>query len=145
MGRCDDERELRALMARYVDAANRRDGAAWAQTWAADGRWIIAGMEVTGRDAILELWRQVIAGFEFALLMPASSLLRVDGDVASGHWYLQEFTRDLGGECTLALGRYLDTYSRREGQWLFQSRQYDFIYRGPADLSGDHTPLPAAH
>jgi hypothetical protein len=128
-------------MARYVDAANRRDGASWAQTWADDGQWNLMGMEVRGRDEILGLWQQVVAGFEFAVLMPSSSSIDIDGKTASGHWYLQEFTRDLQGESALALSRYLDTYSKVDGQWYFQTRQYDFIYRGAADLSGEYTPL----
>ena len=134
---------IRQLMARYVDAANRRDGEAWASTWAEDGCWDLVGMEVQGRDAILEMWRQVVAGFEFAVLMPSSSMIEVNGKTASGHWYLQEFTRDLQGEKLLALSRYTDTYSKVDGEWLFQTRRYDFIYRGPADLSGDYTALPA--
>ncbi len=142
MGQRKDERALQQLMARYVDAANRRDGDDWAQTWAEDGTWDIVGMEVTGRAAILDMWKQVVAGFDFAILMPSSSLLQVDGDRASGHWYLQEFTRDLQGERVLALSRYLDEYSKIDGQWYFQKRRYDFIYRGPADLSGNYTPLP---
>lgn len=142
MGKRNDERAIQRLMARYVDTANRRDGEHWAQTWAEDGTWDLMGMEVHGREAILGLWQQVVAGFEFAILMPSSSLIEVDGDQASGHWYLQEFTRDLQGEQLLALSRYLDTYRKVDGEWYFQTRQYHFIYRGPADLSGDYTPLP---
>ena len=32
---------------------------------------------------------------------------------------------------------------RCDGQWLYQSRQYNIIYNGPGDLSGTYTPLPA--
>ena len=140
MNHIEEELALRKLMARYVDAANRRDGEAWVRTWAEDGCWQLAGMEVTGRVNILQLWQQVMAGFEFALLMPSSHLFDIRGETASGHWYLQEFTRDLAGEKLAALSRYLDTYTKVDGQWLFQSRQYDFIYRGPPDLSGEYTP-----
>jgi uncharacterized protein (TIGR02246 family) len=142
MGKRKDERAIQQLMARYVDAANRRDGESWAQTWAEDGCWSLMGMEVQGREAILGLWQQVVAGFEFAILMPSSSLVEVDGDTASGHWYLQEFTRDLQGEKMFALSRYLDTYSKVDGEWYFQRRQYEFIYSGAADLSGEYTALP---
>jgi len=45
------------------------------------------------------------------------------------------------GNASAVLSRYLDTYIRQGGQWLFQSRQYSFIYNGPADLSGTYTPL----
>lgn len=142
MGKRKDERAIQRLMARYVDAANRRDGEAWAQTWAEDGTWNLMGMETQGRDAILGLWQQVVAGFEFAILMPSSSALEIEGNTASGHWYLQEFTRDLQGEKMFALSRYLDTYSKVDGEWYFQTRRYDFIYRGATDLSGEYTPLP---
>ena len=144
MGRRKDERALQQLMARYVDAANRRDGEDWAQTWAENGTWDIAGIEVTGRAAILDMWKQVVAGFEFAVLMPSSCLLQIDGKHAGGHWYLQEFTRDLQGERVLALSRYVDEYSKIDGQWYFQKRRYDFIYRGPGDLTGAYTPLPVS-
>jgi uncharacterized protein (TIGR02246 family) len=142
MSTLEDELALNKLMARYVDAANRRDGAAWSSTWAEDGRWLLMGMEITGRENILGLWQQVLEGFEFALLMPASGHFDIDGDTATGHWYLQEFTRDLQGEALAALSRYNDSYVKVNGQWLFASREYSFLYRGPADLSGEYTPLP---
>ena len=139
MSTLKDELALNKLMARYVDAANRRDGAAWSSTWAEDGRWLLMGMEITGRENILGLWQQVLEGFEFAILMPASGHFDIDGDTATGHWYLQEFTRDLEGSSASILSRYLDTYQKRDGQWLYQSREYGFIYHGAADLSGNYT------
>lgn len=142
MSTLKDELALNKLMARYVDAANRRDGAAWSSTWAEDGRWLLMGMEITGRENILGLWQQVLEGFEFAILMPASGHFDIDGDTATGHWYLQEFTRDLQGEALAALSRYNDSYVKVNGQWLFASREYSFLYRGPADLSGEYIPLP---
>ena len=62
MGRKKDERALQRLMSRYVDAANRRDGEAWAGTWAEDSCWHLMGLEAKGREAILQLWQQVVAG-----------------------------------------------------------------------------------
>jgi len=142
MSTLEDELALNKLMARYVDAANRRDGEAWASTWAEDASWVLMGMEITGRDSILGLWKQVLEGFEFAILMPGSGQVVIDGDTATGHWYLQEFTRDLQGEALAALSRYTDSYVKLNGEWLFARREYNFLYRGPADLSGEHTPLP---
>ncbi len=142
MSRIEDQLALQDLMARYVDAVNRVDGAAWAATWAEDGKWSLLGNEVAGRDSILAYWRQMMSGFEFALMMPGSCLLEIEGDSASGHWYLQEHTRDREGNAASVLGRYRDSYSRVNGQWLYQSRDYDIIYYGPADLSGNYSPLP---
>ena len=143
MSSVEDELALRALMARYVDAVNRRDGKAWINTWAEDASWLLMGQEARGRDNILAMWQQMMANFEFAVMMPSSCLFEVDGYFAKGHWYLQEFTRDLAGNAAGVLSRYRDNYSRVDGQWLFQSREYDVMYFGPADLSGNFNPLPA--
>jgi ketosteroid isomerase-like protein len=142
MNPLEDELALRNLMARYVDAVNRVDADAWIATWAADGEWNLLGNPVNGRANILALWQQMMASFEFALMLPSSCLFEVNGDTASGHWYLHEYTRDQQGTASTVLSRYLDTYVKQHGQWLFQSRQYNFIYNGPADLSGTYTRPP---
>ena len=138
----EDERQLRNLMERYADAANRRDGTAWGATWAEDGCWSLAGQEVHGREQIITFWRQMLATFEFAIILPSSGLFELEGDRATGHWYLQEFTRDLEGNVAMLLSRYRDSYTRVDGQWLYSTRHYDVMYYGPGDLSGAYTPLP---
>lgn len=139
MNSMEDELALRNLMGRYVDAVNRYDADAWIATWAEDGVWNLLGSPVQGRANILALWQQMMASFEFALMLPSSCLFDVHGDTASGHWYLHEYTRDLQGTATAVLSRYLDTYIKQDGHWRFQSRLYQFIYNGPADLSGTYT------
>ena len=135
----EDEIALRNLMSRYVDAVHRRDAAAWAATWSDDASWNLLGTAVTGKANIVGLWQQMMEGFEFALMLPSSCLFSIDGDSASGHWYLQEITRDKAGNSSSIVSRYLDTYSRRDGQWLYQSRHYGFIYHGTAEMSGSYT------
>ena len=106
-----DELALRELMSRYVDAVQRRDVEAWAATWDDNGSWNLVGTEVSGKPAVVALWQQMMAGFEFALMLPSSCLFHIDGDRASGHWYLQEYTRDLEGNGSSIVSRYLDTYT----------------------------------
>ncbi|MGI9287954.1 MAG: nuclear transport factor 2 family protein [Pseudomonadales bacterium] len=137
----EDELDLRRLMDRYIDAVNRRDGGDWAATWAEDATWSLMGKEVSGRDNIVTQWQQMIEGFEFAIMMPSSGSFEVQGDSATGHWYLQEFTRDVGGNAALVLGHYRDTYIRAQKHWLYQTRHYNVIYYGPTDLSGQYSAL----
>lgn len=141
MNKIEDELALRALMARYVDAVQRSDAQAWGDTWAVAGVWNLLGTPVTGRDNIVQLWQQMMAGFEFAIMMPSSCLFDINADTASGHWYLTEYTRDLDGNGSTVLSRYLDSYVKEDGQWRYQSREYGFIYHGAPDLSGNYTPL----
>ena len=141
MNPLEDELALRNLMGRYADAVNRVDADAWIGTWAEDAIWNLLGNPVSGRDNILALWKQMMSSFEFALMLPGSCLFEVDGNTASGHWYLHEYTRDPEGNASTILSRYVDTYVKQDGQWLYKSRDYGFIYNGPADLSGSYTPL----
>jgi ketosteroid isomerase-like protein len=138
MSNLEDELALRNLMATYVDAVNRYDADAWIATWAEDAEWNLLGTPITGRDNILALWQQMMASFEFALMIPSSCLFEIDGDTASGHWYLHEYSRQ-EGQGNVILSRYVDTYVKKDGQWLFQTRAYGFIYNGPNDMSGDFT------
>lgn len=140
MNPIEDELALRNLMGRYTDAVNRRDADAWIATWADDAVWNLLGNPVTGRQDILALWLQMMGDFEFALMLPSSGVFEVNGDSASGHWYLHEYTRDLEGNASTMLSRYADTYVKQGDQWLFQQREYSFIYNGPADMSGTYTP-----
>jgi ketosteroid isomerase-like protein len=141
MGILEDELALSKLMGRYVDAVNRRDEAAWAATWAEEASWNLLGTEVTGRANIVGLWQQMMAGFEFAIMMPSSHLFDINDDRASGHWYLQEYTRDLEGNGSTVLSRYQDRYTKVSGQWLYQSRDYSILYHGAPDLSGSYNAM----
>ena len=141
MNPLQDELALRNLMGRYADAVNRHDADAWIATWAEDGVWNLLGNPVNGRANILALWQQMMGSFEFALMLPSSCLFEIADDTASGHWYLHEYTRDLEGNASTVISRYVDTYVRQNGEWLYQSRDYGFIYNGAADLSGNYSPL----
>ncbi len=138
-----DEIAIRDLVSRYIDAVNRYDADDWVATWADDATWDLLGMEVQGKAAILETWQGAMSGFEFALMMLNSGTLEVDGERASGRWYLTEHLRTAEGG-SMVLGVYDDEYSCESGSWLFTRRRYNILYRGPADLSGDYAPYPAA-
>ena len=139
MSDLEDDIALRNLMATYTDAVNRFDADQWISTWADDASWNLLGNPVEGKDNILGLWLQMMNSFEFALMIPSTCKFDIDGDTASGHWYLHEYSRDKEGNCTTILSRYLDEYIKIDGQWKFKSRVYNFIYNGPADLSGNFT------
>ena len=136
-----DELAVRNLVAAYIDAVNRYDKEDWAATWSETATWDLMGMEVSGRDAIVELWTNAMSGFETALMMLNSGTVTVDGDTASGRWYLTEHLKPVEGDANMVLGVYDDEYRRENGQWLFSRRAYRIMYQGPADLSGTFTPF----
>lgn len=136
-----DELAIRALVARYADAVHDRSAEQWGATWSTDGVWEIAGQTITGRDAIVQFWQEAMARFPFAMLMMGSGEIWLDGDTASGRWYLTEYTRDSNGEGWMTLAAYIDQYRRSpEGAWLFTRRRYDIRYIGPTPLPASGTP-----
>lgn len=139
MSQTADDIALRNLMATYTDAVNRFDAEQWISTWAEGASWNLLGNPVEGKDNILGLWQQMMNSFEFALMIPSTCKFTINGDTASGFWYLHEYSRDKEGNTATILSRYLDEYVKEAGEWKFKSRAYEFIYNGPADLSGSFT------
>jgi ketosteroid isomerase-like protein len=86
----EDELAIRHLVAAYADAVNRRDGPLWASTWADDGVWDLMGNEITGKDAVVDMWNNAMNGFEFVVQLVYQGTLEIDGASATGRWL---FTR----------------------------------------------------
>jgi hypothetical protein len=135
-----DELAIRDLVARYIDAVNRYHAEDWAATWAEDATWDLMGTVVEGREAILQLWQGAMSGFEFALMMLNSGTVTVNGQRATGRWYLTEHLKTVDGGSNMTLGVYDDEYSCASGSWLFARRSYHVIYQGSPDLSGMYNP-----
>lgn len=137
-----DELAIRNLVARYSDAVNRRDAAVWGDTWAEDATWKIMGMEPQGRETIVKLWEQLMGGFPFVVQMPSEGLVTVDGDTATGRFYLHEWGKGPDGTGMLTLGVYHDTFQRDPDGWRFSERDFNSMYTGPADMSGTPAGFP---
>ena len=133
-------------MAVYADAVNRRDGPLWASTWADDGVWDLMGNEITGKDAVVDMWNNAMNGFEFVVQLVYQGTLEIDGASATGRWYLAEQLRPQDSRSgRFNIGTYADRYQRVDGEWLFTRRTYNILYNdeGKGDMSGMVIPLPA--
>ena len=88
MSASTDELAIRQLAARYIDAVNRRDEGDWSATWSRDASWNLMGMQVSGREAIVAMWKGAMGTFRWVVMMLGSGTIELDGDTASGRWYL---------------------------------------------------------
>jgi hypothetical protein len=124
----------------YADAVVCRDGERWAATWDTDGVWDLGGgFEVKGREAIYDLWKGAMGGFEKVIQTVLNGHVDIDEASGSGRGrqYIQEHFEKAKGEFGMMLAYYDDEYVRRGDQWLFASRKLVPLYQGLPDLSGD--------
>ena len=86
-----DKEEIRSLVEKYADAVNRVDKEDWSSTWCEDSEWDLSSMPaVKGKDAIVELWVNAMAGFPYVAQLIQNGTTEVDGDTATGRWYIVE-------------------------------------------------------
>jgi hypothetical protein len=137
-----DELAIRSLVARYADAVNRRDEDAWRSTWTEDGEWHVLGKSTAGREDVVALWCELMGSFGFVLQLIHSGTIELDGDRATGRWYLSEIWKRPDDSAGLSVGVYHDHYERGGAGWLFARRRFDFLYMGPSDLSAAPIPFP---
>ncbi|WP_322767451.1 nuclear transport factor 2 family protein [Frankia sp. Cr1] len=130
------------VVARYSDAVNANDAAAWEETWAEECTWQLGPDRVLrGRDEVVAFWRAAMASFESVLQMVGHGRAREEGDGAVGSWTVFEVGRR-DGVNGLVIGCYQDRYTRQEGAWLFAERRFTATYRGGLP-DGSFTALPS--
>ena len=87
------ELEIRGLVARYADAVSRRDEGAFGETFATDGEWQILGNVAEGREKVVALWKSLMENFPFVVQLVTGGIIEVDGERATGTWYITEHNR----------------------------------------------------
>ena len=140
----EDELAIRNLVAAYADGVNRRDEAVWAATWAEAGTWELMGNPIAGKAAIVGTWNGAMGSFEFVAQLVYQGTIEINGDAATGRWYLAEHLRPQGADNGMFnIGSYADEYIKQDGKWLFLKRSYHVLYNGEGkgDMSGTVTPL----
>lgn len=138
-GPAEDRLAIRELLEAYADAVTRCDSADWGATWAADGEWEMPDYPEfppqKGREAIVGLWVQAMAGYPGIMFEAWPGSIEIDGNVAKVRSYTSEVYDQ--GEATMRdRGVYDDTCEKIDGQWLFKKRVFRKIHqqRGPKGL-----------
>ena len=126
---------IRQLHARYVDAVWRKDFAAFADCFAEDAEWKIAGLHVRGRIHIRSQFEKFIAPSERVLMLLGMPILEVGSGTANGRIHVTEYVKLTDGRAARTIGVYYDRYVDEGDRWRFRSRHWNLHYRGPPDLS----------
>ncbi len=116
-------KQLKARYAMYCDA--NYDADALAELFTADAIWD-GGMlgRNEGREAIRQFFRGSSRRITFAVHNILSPIIEVDGDTATGTWYLlQACTYRDGNQAIWGAAVYTDRYVRESDGWKFQHVQ----------------------
>ena len=85
-----------------------------------------------------------MSSFDFVAQLVYQGTLFIDGDTATGRWYLCEHLRGAGDSVgRFNIGTYADEYIKEGGTWRFSKREYHILYNdeGTGNMSGTVTPL----
>lgn len=117
----DPRSEIRQLRAAYAHYLDRGDWGAWADLFAPDAVVEFGSYRtLEGRDEIREFGETVVDDlFEYSMHTAQMPLIEVDGDSATGLWYLFAYYQLSDGDPGSIYGTYEDEYRRVDGDWKF--------------------------
>lgn len=140
----EDELAVRALAARFTDAANERDFDAFAELWSARAVWDIGPplpARAQGVDAIVDMLRRLLAPQVLFMQMTHSGVVSITGDRATARFVERERGKGEGAFYE-NLAVYNDKLVREaDGVWRFARRSYRYRFLDDAAFTGRVFPL----
>jgi ketosteroid isomerase-like protein len=142
------ESAIRQLHARCADAVWRKDSAGFADCFAQDAEWKIAGMRMRGREAIKAQLEAFLEPLERVIMFFGVPILEVGKGTASGRTYVTERNKAKDGRTASTIGIYYERFVDQGDRWRFSWRHWMLHYIGPPDMSApfyecqDYGPPP---
>ncbi len=142
--RLEDIEAIQQLKYRYAalcDQDYEADGLA--ELFTQDAIWDGGSMGLNeGREAIRTFFRATPAVMPFAIHHVINPAIQVDGDQATGCWYLwQPCVVAEGNQAVWMAGRYDDQYRREEGGWRFSHVKIELRMLSPYEDGWAKTPF----
>jgi ketosteroid isomerase-like protein len=124
---------IRELFDAYAHCADRRDAEGQKSLFTEDTHFLVfmegegtaPSQELNGREALTPVFDD-LNRYEATTHFNGQSTIDLDGDLATGESYCLAyhlFTEDGERKLFLASLRYLDTFVKRDGGWLFAERK----------------------
>ena len=151
-----DENAILNQIARFDDAILRNDTALMRRLWVPeggvweigqfnpDGSKNISPLRAEGLSEIIKAQQGFHDGNEFFFRTTLRPVITVSGDRADTRAPTTEYARRKDGHGYSNVALYQDQLARRDGEWLFVSRRYFYLWVDSVSpiAGGDAVPLP---
>ena len=129
--RVADELAIRRLVDTFCDGVNSRDSALWGSVWDDEGAtFCLNGIERAGKDVIVTGFVDGIAAYELLVQVAPNGRIEIDGDTATGRWYILEIGQLRNGSLSQQVALCRDQYTRTADGWQLRRREVERIYKG---------------
>src|SRR5690606_15612463 len=112
------ESAIRQLHARYVDAVWRKDPDSFADLFAEDAEWKIAGMHMRGRLQIKTEFAKFMRHIDRTFMIFGTPVLDVGDGVASSRTMVTENNKFADGRTASTIGIYYERFAQEGSRWL---------------------------
>ena len=126
---------IRQLHARYIDALWRKDADAFADLFAEDAEWKVAGMHLRGRDQIRSTFEKFMRHLDRTLMIFSDPIVELGDGYATARSYVTENNKFADGRTASTIGVYYERFVDEGDRWRFQWRHWNLYYIGPPDFS----------
>jgi ketosteroid isomerase-like protein len=140
----EDLEEIRTLKARYAAACDDNYNAdAIAALFTEDAVWDGGALgRADGRAAIRRFFSRATEYFPFAIHNVMNPMIEIEGDRASGQWYLlQPATMAKDNQAVWLAAVYHDEYVRVEGGWRFKRLKVESHFLTPYEQGWAKKPF----
>lgn len=124
----NEQLALRRLKHEYCHTVDDGDYEDWAALFTPDGTFErVGGEHLEGRDALLEMMTNEFDGrFEHTAHVVANPVIDVDGETATGSWYITFIYETADGATGWNQGIYVDAFRQIDGRWFFEDVTVEF-------------------
>ena len=139
-----DQLEIQSLAAKFSNAVNERDEAAFKRLWASEKPvWEIGpplASRAEGIDDIAKMLRGLLQIEQYFMQMTHAGVVEVDGDRATARFVVREHGK---GATTFYdnLAVYEDVLVREDAGWRFAHRSYRYRFLDQNPFSGSAFPV----
>jgi ketosteroid isomerase-like protein len=122
-----DEEAIRNLIGLHSQLTDDGEYQRRVQLYTEDGVFMMGDAASRGRDEMAEAFASTSAPERRGKHITANTVMEIDGDAASARTDFFFLLPSAEGLKPLAAGRYFDTFTKKDGHWLYSERRITFL------------------